>query len=426
MAETLAIQLKDAPLASFSPEEMLAFLTTNGKIDLRDVEDDMRKARKEQILKQHPYKIYQGSDGRWRTHIPDESKKEGRRLIVKSSLNDLETAVCEHYDSQKKSCTKETCTLEQLYPEWIEYKALHVLDTTVIRVKKDWRRYYQDSPIIKKPIRQLKKLELDTWVHEMIRKFNMDDHQYGNFSLIIRQMLTFAVDCEIVDSNEFLKVNVDKKRVLAPSRKKADHTQVFNKTEEQKVIEHAWESFEKDENYVQHFVPLGIVFMFYTGLRISELSALKFSDINENVLTVQRMVRYPTGEVVDDTKGTFGERQVPLTPEAKKILQTIREKRTELGLDTDGYIFCPHNKPINTYTAVQKAITKYCRKLGIEEKSIHKARKTMISKMLDGGLNLNTSRLIAGHMDEKTTLNNYYFDRSDEDEKYNNFVSALS
>ena len=247
MAETLAIQLKDAPLASFSPEEMLAFLTTNGKIDLRDVEDDMRKARKEQILKQHPYKIYQGSDGRWRTHIPDESKKEGRRLIVKSSLNDLETAVCEHYDSQKKSCTKETCTLEQLYPKWIEYKALHVLDTTVIRVKKDWRRYYQDSPIIKKPIRQLKKLELDTWVHEMIRKFNMDDHQYGNFSLIIRQMLTFAVDCEIVDSNEFLKVNVDKKRVLAPSRKKADHTQVFNKTEEQKVIEHAWESFEKDE-----------------------------------------------------------------------------------------------------------------------------------------------------------------------------------
>lgn len=50
----------------------------------------------------------------------------------------------------------------------------------------------------------------------------------------------------------------------------------------------------------------------------------------------------------------------------------------------------------------------------------------MISTMIDGGVNLNTSRQIAGHMDEKTTLNNYYFDRSDEDEKYNIFVRALS
>ena len=40
--------------------------------------------------------------------------------------------------------------------------------------------------------------------------------------------------------------------------------------------------------------------------------------------------------------------------------------------------------------------------------------------------NLNTSRQIAGHMDERTTLNNYYFDRSDEAEKYDNFVRALA
>ena len=40
--------------------------------------------------------------------------------------------------------------------------------------------------------------------------------------------------------------------------------------------------------------------------------------------------------------------------------------------------------------------------------------------------NHNTSRQIAGQMDEKTTLNNYYFDRSDEVEKYNNFVRALA
>ena len=212
---------------------------------------------------------------------------------------------------------------------------MHVVESTVIRVQKDWNRYYKDSSIIKRPITKLTKLELDTWVHEMIRKYNMGNHQYGNFSLIIRQMLEFAVDSEIVKSNEFLKVKVDKKRVLTPERKKADHTQVFNKTEEQQIIRHAWDVYENGRNYVQRFVPLGIVFMFYTGLRVSELSALKFSDIEGNTLTVQRMLRYPTGEVIDGTKGTFGDRQVPLIPDAKAIISEIRTKREELGMGTD-------------------------------------------------------------------------------------------
>ena len=194
----------------------------------------------------------------------------------------------------------------------------------------------------------------------------MGNHQYGNFSLIIRQMLEFAVDSEIVKSNEFLKVKVDKKRVLTPERKKADHTQVFNKTEELQIIRHAWDVYESGRNYVQRFVPLGIVFMFYTGLRVSELSALKFSDVEGNTLTVQRMLRYSTGEVIDGTKGTFGDRQVPLTPDAKVIISEIRAKREELEMGTDGYIFCPHEKPLNTYTAIQKAITTYCRELEIE------------------------------------------------------------
>ena len=79
----------DAALASaaFSPEETLAFLEINGIIDLRDVEENMRKARKEKILQKHPYSIYQGKDGRWRTYLPDDFKSEGRRLIVKTHLD---------------------------------------------------------------------------------------------------------------------------------------------------------------------------------------------------------------------------------------------------------------------------------------------------------------------------------------------------
>ena len=381
----------------FTPEETLAFLENNGIIDLRDVEDNMRKARKEKILKEHPYKIYQGKDGRWRTYLPDDSKSEGRRLIVKTKLEELETLLCQHYESIRADKFKDVCTLENLYPAWIEYKSVHVCETTVIRIKKDWRKYYENAAIVKKPIRKITKLEIDTWVHKMIREHEMNAHKYGNFSVILRQMLEFAVDSEIIEKNLFLDVRINRRRVLVP-----------------------------EENYKQWYVPLAVIFLFYTGLRIGEISALKFEDIAGNSMLVNRLVRFPTGEIVDHTKGTYGSRTVPLIPQAAEIIDLIRTHRQEKGLDIDGFIFCPNEKPVSTYNAIERALKKYCRDLGIEERSPHKERKTFTSALISNGVSINTARQLAGHVDERTTLNNYCYDRSEDDEKLAQITYALT
>ena len=418
----------DAALASaaFSPEETLAFLEINGIIDLRDVEENMRKARKEKILQKHPYSIYQGKDGRWRTYLPDDFKSEGRRLIVKTHLDELETLLCKHSESLEAGLFKNVCTLEDLYPAWIEYKSVHVCETTVIRIKKDWRKYYENAEIVKKPIRSITKLEIDTWVHTMIREHGMNAHKYGNFSVILRQMLEFAVDSEIIEKNLFLDVRINRRRVLVPEVKKPDHTQVFTKSEESMLIERAWKAFNKRENYIQRYAPLAVIFLFYTGLRLGEISALKFEDITGKRMLVNRLVRFPTGEIVDHTKGAYGSRTVPLIPNAADIIDLIRTHRQEEGLDIDGYIFCPNEKPVSTYNAIERVLKKYCQDLGIEERSPHKERKTFTSALLSNGVSINTTRQLAGHVDERTTLNNYCYDRSDEDEKLAQITYALT
>ena len=78
------------------------------------------------------------------------------------------------------------------------------------------------------------------------------------------------------------------------------------------------------------------------------------------------------------------------------------------------------------YSSVRKAYYAYCDKLGIPRKSTHKARKTFISALFDAGFNLNTIRQIAGHVDEKTTLNNYIYDRSPKSERAERMEGALS
>ena len=65
-------------MTEYSPEEILGFLSRSGQINFNDVEKAMREANIDKMLReQHPYKIYQGSDGRWNTYIKDKTKPYG-------------------------------------------------------------------------------------------------------------------------------------------------------------------------------------------------------------------------------------------------------------------------------------------------------------------------------------------------------------
>lgn len=54
-------------------------------------------AKKEEYLKQHRFKVYQGKDGRWFTYVPDPRKETGRRQVVRHSKEKLEDAIVAAY-----------------------------------------------------------------------------------------------------------------------------------------------------------------------------------------------------------------------------------------------------------------------------------------------------------------------------------------
>lgn len=394
-------------LSTSEKNELLRFILERDNLTLDGVAKEYMAKRKEKILANHPYAISEGSDGRFRTYIKDESMKSGRRMIVKSSREKLEDELVEYYSST----LGENRSLTDLFPEFIEYKALHVEVTTIDRVRKDWKRYYEGSDIAQKPIREITKLDLDQFVHRTIKKFNMDRHQYGNFSLILRQELNYAVDLGIIDDNPFSHVTVIKQRVLREEKKKPDETQVFGSEELDRIYEQASEDFRRSRRTKHKLAPLGVMFLFQTGLRLGEVSALKFDDVKDDEVIVRRTVQWPRGDILDSTKGTYGDRTVPLTPKAKALINIakhVHEERSDIDAE---YIFVTAGEPIHVYQAIQRAFLQYCRALDICERGPHKARKTYISQLLDAGVNINTVRSVAGHKDEKTTLNNYCYDR---------------
>ena len=395
-----------------------------------NVQQAMINAKKEEILSKHKYKIFQGSDGRWKTTVPDETKKSGRRIIAKSDYNDFINELVAFYDSiedNNNSINESLCTLSDILPKWLELKEVHTDSGSYIkRIYVDWNKYYKGKDIANIPVQNMTQIYLDKWVHQTIKDYNLTRNQYYNMSIIIRQCLDYCCKLNILQSNPFRDVKINKK-LFRKVRKPKSKTQVFLVKEQLLLFNEANNSFLRCPKCT---TPLMIMFNFFLGLRIGELTALKWSDIEDNYLYVHRSevedvkLDLNTGDVistsfkvVEYTKSDAGDRYVYLNSEAKKILRIVKRVNFEYGRYDDGFIFLNMRNGRRTTTdAVSTYLQNLCIRAGIANKSSHKIRKTYISSLFDHNINIDTIRRMAGHESEKTTLQNYCFDQTDSDD----------
>ncbi len=92
------------------------------------------------------------------------------------------------YTHKEERLKKGLISIEELKDEWIEYKRLHgISETTILKYESDWRCHLEGTAIVRKPISQLKKHDLDDWAHKLIRDNNMTRTDYINVSTLIRQ-----------------------------------------------------------------------------------------------------------------------------------------------------------------------------------------------------------------------------------------------
>lgn len=124
-------------------------------------------------------------------------------------------------------------------------------------------------------------------------------------------------------------------------------------------------------------------------------------------------------------KSSAGDRTIYLTEEARRIIKVILESNKENGFYDNDFLFIHDGKRINP-RAVDTRIRKYCDHINISSKSTHKIRKTYISSLLDGGININEIRKQVGHEDERTTLKNYCFNRKTSVENESDMEKALA
>lgn len=388
-------------------------------------------AKKNFVEEVHNHKIsppHPPEEKRWKTYVDYDS---GRKLIAKTNEEDFFQMLYDFYNNDKRLPQKKErkmgkyITLDEFFNEWLEYKRLHTnADTYISRIKQSWKTYYVGTDIIKIPILNLDKVTLDKWAHGLIQDYSMTKTEYYNTTIIMRQALEYAVDLGFIEYNPFSKVKVDGRRMFKKNPKKPNNTQVFTDDELKKLEQYAWDDFYNHSQKKHVLAPLAVIFQFQTGLRIGELVSIKYSDVEDGYLHVQRMCPYGTRQVVDHLKGNGIDRYVYLSDEAKRIIRVCRNYQMTTSSEALDFVFSMDDTPLYA-PSVRDLYAKYCDKLNTIHKSSHKARKTFISALFDADININTIREMVGHQNETTTLRNYVFDRSTEEDRNKAIQKAL-
>lgn len=409
----------------------------HGNIDLDDVRNRNDIMRRNQILKVQKdfYTIWQATDGRWKTKVPDPSTKSGVRLLAKSKRENLENSIIEHYKKLEDEEKTKSSTIFTLYPIWKEQQKNKGRSSRTIRIYDDfWRKYYKDSAIVNIPINKLNVGDLEDWCYSLIRTYSMNKKKYNNVTVIIRNCFKIAYKRKIISENEFSKIEIESFSFAdAPVYKNDDR--VFLKSEKAKVTQLAF-----DDYYTKHSLAcLGIVLCFEIGCRLGELVALKWEDISyniENHICIRRMESKiektdkdgnylpAIRKVVNHTKTKNSIRDVYLSEHAREILNMIKEWHRQHNINCE-YIFVNEQGQRLYSTAFDSRIEKYCEHLGIKVKRMHAIRRSYISTLFDGGVNISTIQKQCGHADKQTTLNCYVYDTSDLEERTRLIEKAL-
>ncbi len=376
------------------------------------------------LKKVHPYDIfYSESDNRWHTYIVDETKLSGRKAIARKKKGDLEKYLLELYHAQLNIL--KTYSFNDIYVEFMKYKEATQSATTVNAYIKTYNRFYKNDPIIHEDLSKISVPTLRIWLETKIREHQMNYKAYSKFSVVFNQLYKYAMEMEYVEKNPFDRINV-RSLGLYNTKKKNSKDKVFSKSEAKDINKIAFDDFAEKP----YCVPLAVLFTFQTGMRIGEIVALKWSDIDFDAKTIkvcrfERVQQEYTANfetlttskhlVIEcDTKGEYGERFVDLTDDALYILQLLKDFYQTEGLQSE-WLFVNKEGRIHN-RAMDLRIRRYCRMAGIKEKSLHKIRSTYISMLRDAGMSFEKIREEVGHKSVLTTANHYFYDTRDNEE----------
>lgn len=172
-------------------------------------------------------------------------------------------------------------------------------------------------------------------------------------------------------------------------------------TEEQKLIEQAVLADRRPKMF-------GIVLCLYTGLRIGELLALEWSDVNlsEAELYVTKSCYDGKGEdgklcrITGTPKTESSRRVIPIPKQLIPLLREVKKKNNSKHVVSDG-------AKVITVRSYQRSFELLLKKQKISHHGFHALRHTFATRAIECGMDVKSLSEILGHKNPTITLKRY-------------------
>lgn len=287
----------------------------------------------------------------------------------------------------------------------------------VIKCSKKYATYIKYHFIYEKYIKEklgmfpFSKLEEDilAGIFQNEGKERLSDSLQKSISCVLNQILSYAASHYQVGLFQYTyqKQRTGKKPV-----------EVLSQTEQVRLLQYLYEEMD--------LYKLGILLCISTGLRLGEICALKWADVDMKgkVLYVNTTVQRITVDGSDsrtnllegEPKSIFSKREIPLSDEMIKLLYPYYNEAKEYVING--------NKPMEPRT-YQNKFQRYLQMAGVEKKNFHILRHTFATNCINNGIDVKSLSEILGHSDVKITLNCYVHPTIETKRQYMNSLSVI-
>lgn len=164
----------------------------------------------------------------------------------------------------------------------------------------------------------------------------------------------------------------------------------------------------------QQLTHLPVLLALNTGMRLGEICALKWSDIDweKRTINVSRTVQRirlseqsdsqaKTMLFISEPKSSCSLRSIPLNAVLEKRL-----RQSKMNKQNDTFILTSSNRLLDPRT-VQRQFKRLTEEMGLEDVHFHTLRHSFATRLIELGTDVKTVSVLLGHSSVQTTLDYY-------------------
>ena len=244
---------------------------------------------------------------------------------------------------------------------------------------------------------QITPMMIQKWQQNLLDN-GLDKNYIRNLHKFLTQILDRAVALDLIKNNPTQKAGN-----IKPNKREVAF---WTEDEFLKVIT----TFDTND-ISQHLGCTIINFLFYTGLRFSEMQALTWNDLDSThkLINVTKDLIYKNQEdwEFDELKSKSSNRKVFLDDECYNTLQKWKKVQSNLfNVKQDSFIFSFTGIPVNHYFTL-KTIERHAKIANVHRIRIHALRHSHASFLIQLGVNIIAISKRLGHADVQEVLKTY-------------------